>query len=604
MIELVRETSAPLSVACFGIHEIMADTAQSRNLKTASGARTSYIEDVLASRGVLTAEQLKFVKNEAKIRQESSEKIIAQMGWVTPEALAGAKSEVIGVPYIDLSQKPISPEVLAYLPEEVAKRFVVIPISKEADTLSVAMVDPLDLQILEFIEKKSGLTIRPFIATADSINRAIAEQYTQSLSSEVGEALKEASPVSVGPMLGGASTATAVLGEAPVARIVSTLLEYGIKIRASDIHIEPLENETRIRYRIDGILHEKLILPRRIHDAIVSRIKILGNMKIDEKRLPQDARFNFKVGSEEIDLRLSTMPTAFGEKVVMRLLKKSGGVPTMQELGLRGMALRHLEENIARPHGIILVTGPTGSGKTTTLYSVLSKLNSTKVNIMTLEDPIEYQMAGINQVQINVQAGLTFASGLRAFLRQDPNIIMVGEVRDQETADLAIQASLTGHLVFSTLHTNNAAGALPRLLDMEAEPYLIASTVTCVVGQRVVRKICSSCRVPREITSEIREKIEAVLGKMKLPTDGANYHLFVGHGCKECNNTGYLGRVGIFEVLVVTEKIGRMILARETSQAIEEESIKNGMITMKQDGFLKVVEGVTTVEEVLRVAEE
>lgn len=584
----------------------MANSVQNLQVPTPVPAHASFIEDVLAAKGLLTPEQLTFIRDETKRKQESSEKVLVKMGWVTPDALAAAKAEVIGVPYIDLAQKPISPEVLAFLPQDVAKRFVVIPIAKEADTLSIAMVDPLDLQVLEFVEKKSGLAVRPYIATAEAINRAIAEQYTQSLSSEVGEALKEAAPgiSTVGDFTPATTAVTGVLGEAPVARIVSTLLEYGIKIRASDIHIEPLENETRIRYRIDGILHEKLILPRRIHDAIVSRIKILGNMKIDEKRLPQDARFNFKVGAEEIDLRLSTMPTAFGEKVVMRLLKKSGGVPTLQELGLRGMALRHLEENIARPHGIIMVTGPTGSGKTTTLYSVLSKLNSTKVNIMTLEDPIEYQMAGINQVQINVQAGLTFASGLRAFLRQDPNIIMVGEIRDQETSDLAIQASLTGHLVFSTLHTNNAAGALPRLLDMHAEPYLIASTVTCVVGQRVVRKICASCRIPRPATVEIAKKIEDVLGKMKIPESGKGHQLYVGHGCRECNNTGYLGRVGIFEVLVVSEKVGRMILSHETSQAIEEEATAEGMITMKQDGFLKITEGITTVEEVLRVAEE
>ncbi|MEX2028585.1 MAG: ATPase, T2SS/T4P/T4SS family [Candidatus Curtissbacteria bacterium] len=585
----------------------MANSAQSLQASTSVPAHASFIEDVLAAKGLLTPEQLTFIRDETKRKQESSEKVLLKMGWVTPDAMAAAKAEVIGVPYVDLAQKPISPEVLAFLPEDVAKRFVVIPIAKEADTLSIAMVDPLDLQVLEFVEKKSGLSVRPYIATAEAINRAIAEQYTQSLSSEVGEALKEAAPgiATVGDFTPATTAITGVLGEAPVARIVSTLLEYGIKIRASDIHIEPLENETRIRYRIDGILHEKLILPRRIHDAIVSRIKILGNMKIDEKRLPQDARFNFKIGSEEIDLRISTMPTAFGEKVVMRLLKKTGGVPTLQELGLRGMALRHLEENIARPHGIIMVTGPTGSGKTTTLYSVLSKLNSTKVNIMTLEDPIEYQMAGINQVQINVQAGLTFASGLRAFLRQDPNIIMVGEVRDQETSDLAIQASLTGHLVFSTLHTNNAAGALPRLLDMHAEPYLIASTVTCVVGQRVVRKICVSCRVPRPATVEIAKKIDGVLSQIKTPEVGSGTRqLYVGHGCRECNNTGYLGRVGIFEVLVVSEKVGRMILSHETSQAIEEAAIADGMITMKQDGFLKVTEGITTVEEVLRVAEE
>jgi type II secretory ATPase GspE/PulE/Tfp pilus assembly ATPase PilB-like protein len=298
------------------------------------------------------------------------------------------------------------------------------------------------------------------------------------------------------------------------------------------------------------------------------------------------------------------MPTSCGEKVVMRLLKKTGGVPTLPDLGLRGNALHNLEQNVARPHGIILICGPTGSGKTTTLYSILSKLNSTRVNIMTLEDPIEYQIPGINQVQINTQAGLTFASGLRSFLRQDPNIIMVGEIRDAETTDLAIQASLTGHLVFSTLHTNDASGALPRLLDMHAEPYLIASTVTCVVGQRVVRKVCSSCRVPKAPTEEVLTRIKEILGKLYNFEKSKNLQFYIGKGCKECNNTGYLGRIGIFEVLMVSEKITRMILGHETDQAIENQAVSEGMITMKQDGFLKVVEGITTIEEVLRVAEE
>lgn len=554
------------------------------------------------AKGLLTAQQLSFIKSESKRRQEPPESVLSQMGWVSNEALIQAKAFVIGVPYVAPDKNPIAPEVLAFLPEAVARRFTVIPIAKDADAISIAMVDPLDLQVLEFIEKKTGFVVRPYIATAESITTAISEQYTRGLSFEVGEALKEAAPGLISSPFLAQQAITGVLGEAPVARIVSTLLEYGIRVRASDIHIEPLENETRIRYRIDGILHEKLILPRRIHDAIISRIKILGNMKIDEKRLPQDARFNFKIGDEEIDLRISTMPTAFGEKIVMRLLKKSGGVPTLPELGLRGMALRHLEENIARPHGIILITGPTGSGKTTTLYSILSKLNSTRVNIVALEDPIEYQVAGVNQVQVNTQAGLTFASGLRSFLRQDPNIIMVGEIRDQETTDLAIQASLTGHLVFSTLHTNNAAGALPRLLDMQAEPYLIASTVTAVVGQRVVRKICPGCKTPRVAAADVVERMKKTLGK--LYDFSKKISFYSGKGCKECNNTGYLGRVGIFEVLVISQPIAKMILTHLTSQQIEDVAVTEGMITMKQDGFLKVLEGVTTIEEVLRVAEE
>jgi type II secretory ATPase GspE/PulE/Tfp pilus assembly ATPase PilB-like protein len=366
-----------------------------------------------------------------------------------------------------------------------------------------------------------------------------------------------------------------------------------------------LEDRTRVRYRIDGILHEKLILPKKIHDSLISRIKILSDMKIDEKRIPQDGRFNFQTDDEEVDLRVSSLPTAHGEKIVMRLLKKTSEVPTMTELGLRGRALANLEEAISRPHGIVLVTGPTGSGKTTTLYAVLSKITSVKVNIVTLEDPVEYQIAGVNQVQINPQAGLTFASGLRSFLRQDPNIIMVGEIRDEETAELAIQASLTGHLVFSTLHTNSAAGALPRLLDMHAEPYLLASTITAIVAQRVVRKICPSCKAPYVPVPEVVADMKRVLGKLWTVDESKQAaQLYKGQGCNTCGGSGYKGRVGIFEVLPVSEKVGRLILEHSPAGDIENQAVSEGMITMKQDGYLKVVEGVTTIEEVLRVAQE
>src|SRR3989344_836053 len=583
----------------------MADSAQSLRdkIRSSFSQRPVSLEDALAKVGFLTLQQLEFVKSESKRRQESADKILTQMAWVNAEQLAQAKAAVLGITFVAPDTKPISPEVLSLIPDEVAKRFTVIPIARDGETLSVAMVDPLDLQAIEFLEKKSNLVVKPYMATAESIKKAIVEQYTRGLSFEVTEALKEAGTQYSTTFMPQAAIA-GVMGQAPVARIVSTLLEYGIKVRASDIHIEPLENESRIRYRIDGILHEKLILPQKIHDAIISRIKILGNMKIDEKRLPQDARFNFKIGQEELDLRISTMPTAHGEKVVMRLLKKTGGVPDLPELGLRGKALLNLEENIKRPHGIILLCGPTGSGKTTTLYAILSKLNSAQVNILTLEDPVEYQIVGVNQVQINTQAGLTFASGLRSFLRQDPNIIMVGEVRDAETTDLAIQASLTGHLVFSTLHTNDSAGALPRLLDMRAESYLIASTVTCVVGQRVVRKICSTCRTSKIPQKEIIEKMKEVLDGLFDFEKNKNLKLYEGRGCKECNNTGYLGRIGIFEVLVVSEKIAKMIITRSRAQDIARQAVSEGMITMRQDGFLKVLEGITTVEEVLRVAEE
>lgn len=578
------------------------DTAQLASQKPKDTTIPSTVEDVLAVWGLLKPDQVVYVKNESKRTGSPSEKVIAQMNWVPAEKLTEAKAHVIGVSFAKPDALPLSPELLDFIPEDVAKQFNVIPIAHEGNTLSMAMVDPMDLQTIEFIEKKSGMTVRPFMATLDSISRAISDQYNRGLSKEVSEALKEAAP-GVTKTQVQTVEASAVLGEAPVARIVSTILEYGIKVKASDIHIEPLENETRVRYRIDGILQEKLVLPKKIHDAIVSRIKILGSMKIDEKRIPQDARFNFKIAQEELDLRISTLPTAYGEKVVMRLLKKTGGVPTLPDLGLRGKALQNLMDNIAKPHGIILVTGPTGSGKTTTLYSVLSKLNSTAVNIVTLEDPIEYQIAGVNQVQVNPQAGLTFASGLRSFLRQDPNIIMVGEIRDAETADLAVQASLTGHLVFSTLHTNNAAGALPRLLDMHAEPYLIASTVTCVVGQRVLRKVCNSCKLPKKLTAEVEGEIKKVLVDL-FDFSKNKVSLFEGKGCPDCNNTGYSGRIAIFEVLPISEKISRLILVRETSQTIEKTAMAEGMITMIQDGYLKVLEGITTIEEVLRVAQE
>ncbi len=367
------------------------------------------------------------------------------------------------------------------------------------------------------------------------------------------------------------------------------------------MHIEPQEDRIRVRYRIDGILYERLSLPKGVQDAVISRIKILSDLKIDEHRIPQDGRFNFKYAEQEVDLRVSVLPTTYGEKIVMRLLKKSGGVPTLSELGLTGTAQKSLEAAILRPHGIIIVCGPTGSGKTTTLYAVLSKLNTAKVNIATLEDPVEYQIPGVNQVQINPEVGLTFASGLRAFLRQDPNIILVGEIRDKETTDLAIQAALTGHLVFSTLHTSNAAGALPRLIDMGAETFLLASTMTAVVGQRIARKICPQCKVSFRPTAEIAEEIKHVLGNLTPHTDLV---LYKGNGCEACGQSGYLGRIGIYEVLTVSNQISRLVLERTDANTLEEEAKKEGMITIKQDGYLKALEGLTTLEEVLRVAQD
>jgi len=559
--------------------------------------------DLLSKNGQIKPGDLQWVKTELISSSEPVEALLLKHNLVSETEIAQAKAVILKVEYVDVATASVVPEAINVLPEAVAEKYLCLPFNLDQTNrvLSVAMANPVDLQAIEFIEKKTGLKIKPYLAEPSLLLKEIHSRYSQSLSSEVTAALKET--IMVKPNISQLDSLTSgggVIREAPISKIVATILEFAMKSRASDVHIEPLEQKTRVRYRIDGILYEKLVLPRSVHDSVISRIKILSHLKIDEKRIPQDGRFNFRAGEEEVDLRVSTMPSVYGEKIVMRLLKKAMKVPELPELGLRGRALLNLQNSIRVPHGIILVTGPTGSGKTTTLYSILSKINTPKVNIMTLEDPVEYQMAGITQVQINPQAGLTFASGMRSFLRQDPDIIMVGEIRDIETAELAIQAALTGHLVFSTLHTNSAAGALPRLLDMEAESFLLASSMTCIVGQRVCRQICPACKEAYEPSPEVAGDIKAVLGALLR----GPIKLYRGKKCAECNQTGYSGRIGIFEVLPVTEAIGKLILERSPSGSIEKLAKEAGMIDMKQDGYLKVLEGLTTLEEVLRVAQD
>lgn len=561
------------------------------------------LADILVTLGALDkarADQVKMAEIQSGTSQED---IIKKGKLVSDEKLVQAKAKLYNIPYIDLAVIPVAPEALSILDSTVAERFKVFPVSVDSKdkSLTLAMADPLDLSAIEFIEQKTGLHVKPAAAEPEKIENFIETRYSASLTQEVTAALKEAEPEEKQAKTLNISQG-GFIREEKIAQIVSQILDFAIRSRASDVHIEPQEKSTRIRYRIDGILQEKLTIPRELHDSLVSRIKILSGMKIDEKRIPQDGRFNFKGSEEEVDLRISSLPTTWGEKIVMRLLKKTGGVPTLQELGLRGRGLRNLQDSILRPHGIILICGPTGSGKTTTLYSVISQLNTAKVNIVTLEDPIEYKIPGVNQVQINPAVGLTFASGLRSFLRQDPNIILVGEIRDRETADLAVQAALTGHLVFSTLHTNDASGALPRLLDMGAEPYLLASSMTCIVAQRVVRKIHDKCKVAYSPEPKVVDNIKKELGNLWQPS--GDVKLFRGKGDAECGNSGYYGRIGVFEVLPVTEQISKLILQRATSGDIEKMATQEGMIRMKEDGYLKVTEGITTVEEVLRVAQE
>lgn len=563
---------------------------------------------ILQKDGLLSEADFVRLQQDSFTSGTSMDELVERSGLVAPEAMAKAKAKFYNVPYVSLSSLASSPEALAKIPESVAEYYHVLPFAYEARAkqLSVAMANPLDLQTVAFLEAKSQTKVIPHLAIAKELEEEIPKRYAQSLSAEVTQVLKENSDSDTHSRVIDINKVGDVIREAPIAKIVATILEFAFKARASDVHIEPLEEHTRVRYRIDGILQEKLVLPKKVHDAVVSRIKILAELKIDERRVPQDGRFTFKAEDQEVDLRVSSLPTVDGEKIVMRLLRKSTNVPTLGDLGLRGAALKNLEDSIKVPHGIVLITGPTGSGKTTTLYSVLHILNTPRVNIVTLEDPVEYQIDGVNQVQINTKAGLTFATGLRSFLRQDPNIIMVGEIRDNETADLAIQASLTGHLVFSTLHTNSSSGALPRLLDMQAEPFLLASSMTCVVAQRVVRKICDNCKESYAPPAAVLEEIKKVLGPLYdsyvKQHGGANPVLWRGRKCDSCGETGYKGRIGVFEVLKVTEKIGKLILERSPATQIEKVAVEDGMLLMEEDGYLKALEGLTTLEEVMRVA--
>ncbi|MBI4974037.1 type II/IV secretion system protein [Candidatus Roizmanbacteria bacterium] len=521
---------------------------------------------------------------------------------VKKDAVLKVQAFFLNVPFIDISASAADPQALNFIPESVARTYNVLPYAYDPKTESVyvATGDPLNFNLNDFLEKKTNKRVILTLANIDDIIHGISVSYSHGLSPEVKEALAEVSSDVIKQ-----KEATTVVKEAPIAKIVDTILEFAMKGRASDIHIEAEEDKTRVRYRIDGVLQEKLTLPRTIHDSLISRIKILSEMKIDERRIPQDGRFNFKMGEQEVDLRVSSLPTVHGEKIVMRLLKKTGGLPQLGELGLRGTQLKDIEEAITKPYGIILVTGPTGSGKTTTLYSILTKLNKPTVNIVTLEDPIEYQISGLNQVQVNPQAGLTFETGLRSFLRQDPNIILVGEIRDKETTSLAIQAALTGHLVFSTLHTNDSATAIPRLIDLGGEPFLISSVLSASVAQRIARRICDACKEEYEPTPLVKENVVNVLGPL-LPskyTKGEPMKLFRGKGCAECNFSGYLGRIAIFEVLKITPAINKLILSSASAKEIEQQGLKESLIIMKQDGYLKALDGITTIEEVLRIAE-
>ena len=578
------------------------------------------LEQLLVSDGVITKEALEDNRKTAKTAGVPFLTQLIQNHAVDNETLTRAIAQVSSVPYVNLTDATIDQKVLSLLPRETAERYMAVPLGElgegsGARRLAVAMLDANNVQAVDFLANKIQRPLKVYMASEQGVQHVI-DQYKTDLSKGVDEVISAAEDrYEAAPEM----NTLVISQDSPISRALNTILEYAVRSRASDIHIEPTEHDLRIRCRIDGVLREIMKLPKSIEPALVSRIKILSNLKIDEHRVPQDGQFAVHVSNKDVDLRIAISPVVWGEQVIIRLLDKSGSTFKLEDMGYAGRSLRMIRKGIAKPNGMVLTSGPTGSGKSTSLYALISEIKSDMVNIVTLEDPVEYKMAGVNQIQVNNEVGLTFASGLRSILRQDPDIVMVGEIRDKETANLAVQASLTGHLVFSTLHTNSAAGVLPRLLDMGIEPFLIASTVNTIIGQRLVRRLSDKKEATkadeREVAS-IQETVGGILPKTKeevarvsedlgykdLPLAGQKaYTLMEGHDSPQTPG-GYKGRIGLYEVMDVSESIQNLIVKRATSAEIQREAIAEGMVTMRQDGYLKALQGLTTLEEVNRVA--
>lgn len=547
-------------------------------------------------KNVITKEQLDKVLEIQRTQGGSLSKIIIEQGLAAEKQLMAGLGEYMGLPPIDLAKIKISPEIIELIPMSMAVFYQAIPISKVGNFLTVAMADPLNVLAIDDLKLITGYDIQPVISNFKDIQHAIETYYASA--ADIQDIAKDV-PISEVEIEREEEINIAELLEqtdkAPVIRIVNLILYQGIKSKASDIHIEPYERQLRLRYRIDGVLYESSPPPKHMHAAIVSRIKILSELDIAERRTPQDGRFRIRMESKEVDFRVSVMPTSYGEKVVLRILDKSSLSMELDKLGLTSKPYEIFKNSIKAPYGMILITGPTGSGKTTTLYSALSTVNQPNINIITIEDPVEYQFSGINQIAVRPEVGLTFANGLRSILRQDPNVIMVGEIRDLETAEIVIQSALTGHLVFSTLHTNDAAGSITRLIDMGIEPFLISSSLLVVVAQRLVRKICPTCKRPVEIHASVLERMGYNLEKEKVPV------FYRGMGCNQCKGIGYSGRFGLYEVLQVDKDIQNLIVEKVSTEEIKSQAIKNGMLTLRESGLEKAVQGLTTVEEVLRV---
>jgi type IV pilus assembly protein PilB len=581
------------------------------------------IGEILVDSGLITKTQLEEALLVSKRTGTRLGRTLVNLGIVTEEGIAQALANQFKIPYVSLSGLIIEPHVIKLIPEATARRYTVIPFTKEGNALRVAMFDPLDVFAMDDLKKVSGYQILPSVATEQDIQRAL-NQYYGSAAGSIEETAKNIETAEIELLKGEEEIPEKlerIAGGASVIQLVNLMISQAVEEKASDIHIEPTgrriiqrhiltaterandmdtmpyEDTLRIRMRVDGVLSEMSNLSLKLYPAILSRVKILGGLDIAEKRLPQDGRFNIKVGTTYIDIRLSTLPTMYGEKAVMRLLDKSSLILKLEELTPLPDTLEILKKMVTKPFGMILLTGPTGSGKTTTAYTILNMINSMDKNIVTVEDPVEYKLQIINQVQVNTKVGITFANALRHILRQDPDIIMIGEIRDKETAEIAIHAALTGHLVISTIHTNNAVGTITRLIDMGIEPFLISSAITCFVGQRLIRGICKKCKVSYQPSPDI-------LKELGIPVTDKIPSFYKGEGCAACKGTGLKGRIGIFEALAINEDLRKLILEKNDANKILEASIKHGFKTLRYEGTRAVLNGYTTIEEVLRATQE
>ncbi len=575
------------------------------------------LKEFILDSGLVARKDVDMAAEEAKTSGRSVGDVLVAKGALTEDALRRIEAYVLGIPFVNLKEHQIPADVLSLIPEPIARTHSIIAYKKENDSLEVAMLDAEDLASIESVRKKTGLKILPRLTDAESIKHALLS-YQKSLKDEFGDIIAAESGkirlVKEGDKDLSGDDLKKMAEDLPIVRIVDTLLRHAISQDASDIHIEPMEDQVLVRYRIDGILHDAMTLPKAAAAGIVARIKVLSNLKLDEKRLPQDGRFKMETEADRVSFRVSILPTFFGEKIVMRLLRETGEGFTLETLGFHGETLERIHSALKQTTGIILISGPTGSGKTTTLYTMMDILNTPDVNISTIEDPIEYQMKRVNQTQVTPQIGFSFSEGLRSLVRQDPDIIMVGEIRDGETASLAINAALTGHLVLSTIHTNSAAGAIPRLIDMGVEPFLLTSTVRVIVGQRLVRRLCEN-KEEYHITKTERDKVakqedfdvalrslrEEKILKSGAGLDDLSFYKPVPGG--ECED-GYKGRMGIHEVLSVSPAIREIMLHQMTTDAIEAQAKKEGMLTMLEDGLYKAARGITSLEEVLRAVTE